>query len=88
MMYGWSTYDEWKCSEPPPQEDERDYCPECEHLWDMCKCETEENDMMDQKDWVESFDSKEDEESFRQWLDSLEQEERDEPVEEKKEEAF
>ncbi len=32
---------------------------------------------MDFQDWKESFDSKEDEESFRQWLAEIEVEQRD-----------
>lgn len=40
-IFGWSTYDEWKTTEPVDWRDERDYCPECEHIWAKCKCEPE-----------------------------------------------
>lgn len=42
-IFGWSTYDEWKTTEPPRDDDIRDYCPECEHIWAKCKCEPDDD---------------------------------------------
>jgi hypothetical protein len=37
------SYDNWKTTEPNPyqDDDDRDYCPECRHIWAKCKCEPE-----------------------------------------------
>jgi hypothetical protein len=38
------TYDDWKTTEPPSDDDPRDYCPECQHVWAKCKCEPEDEE--------------------------------------------
>lgn len=33
------SFDDWKTTEPVDWRDQRDYCPECDHIWAKCKCE-------------------------------------------------